>query len=325
MVPIVYIAMKQCLYMFLFDRAKVVHTALKIDHVLVRGLRWIVFFFSTIGIPLTTWWIFFVYWRGRVLVPEGICVQAPESVGGIIAVSTLDFLLSLAMLGLFLAPVVKHMRKIHDDEITPRFHRLVKRNLAVSVTMMVSTLGCLTVMTVEFSIVHSNAHSRATEHLLIWATFFPMFDTILTVVLPHCLTNAWMTPRVRGCCSRLNEEEQGGLVGRQHLAARRFASSNRIRPSPAMFRFTHAAGMDGPMLRKFSPFASSKNKPLKRSPLPMVPPHPPSQPSYPEPADDTFAVSSLDQSLGDKDDNALSIPDEKGIQQLVQQQQERKL
>jgi hypothetical protein len=200
MVPIVYIVMKQCLYLFLSDRANVVLTALRIERRSITVVRWTVVFFASAGIPLGVWWIFFVYWGGRVVVPEGVCAQYPKSVAGIVVVASLDLILSLATLILFVAPLMRHARNIQDDDITPLFHRLIRRNLLVSGAMMFSTCASLVIMTVEFSIANASASAPELDHLQIWATFFPMIDTMLTVVLPHFLTNAWMHTRIQKCC-----------------------------------------------------------------------------------------------------------------------------
>jgi hypothetical protein len=239
MCPLVYITMKQCLYLFLFDRAKVVHNALRIDGLFMRILRWTVYVFSTLGIPALTWWIFILYWRGRVL-HEGICVQYTDNIGGVIAVATLDFVLSLAILSLFIAPMIHHIGKIKNDDITPRFRRLIRRNLTVSITMMTSTIASLTVMTVEFTIAHGSSPDPGLEHLQIWGTFFPMLDTILTVILPHVLDHARMTIDVQNLCyrcSRLTDDANGDQP--QHFASapaagalqKEFRSEALVRPN----------------------------------------------------------------------------------------------
>jgi hypothetical protein len=202
MLPLVYIVLKQCLYLFLFDRAKVVHTALRIENTLIALLRWVIVFFASVGIPLGVWWIFIVYWGGRVVVPEGVCVEYPQSVAGVVVVASIDLVLSLAMLILFIVPLMRHARKVRDDEITPLFRKLIRKNLLVSGAMMCSTCASLTIMTVAFSLANASSSTSQLDTLQIWATFFPMTDTMLTVVLPHFLTNAWMHTKVQTCCSQ---------------------------------------------------------------------------------------------------------------------------
>jgi hypothetical protein len=196
LLPLLYITMKQCLYLFLFDRAKVVHDALKINGHSIRILRWVVFLACTLGVPFLTWWSFILHWRGKVL-PEGVCVEYTVSIAGLCSVAAADFILSFAMLILFLLPVMRHVQRIRDDELSPIFRRTLRRNLWVSSIMLMSTLIALIAMSVQLSVSFGDSPDPSTEHLQIWATFFPLFDTIVTVILPHFLSGAWVPTKLR--------------------------------------------------------------------------------------------------------------------------------
>ena len=129
--------------------------------------------------------------------PERVCLQYAVNMAGIIAVATIDCILSCAMLALFIAPMSRHMRRVRDDELSPLFRRLVRRNLIVSCLMMISTMTSLITMSVELSIAFGENPDPSTEHLQLWATFAPMLDTILTVLLPHTLSSSWVPAVLR--------------------------------------------------------------------------------------------------------------------------------
>jgi len=203
MSPIAYITMKQCLYLFLFDRAKVVHDALKINGKLMQAWRWIVWLSSLVGVPILTWWLFFLFWRSKVL-PEGICVQYATSAAGVASVAAADFVLSLAMLVLFIIPLSTHANKVESLEMTPVFKRLMRRNLIISVMMMASTLVALLFMTVELSVVFGETPDPSLEHLQVWSTFFPLMDSIATICLSHVLSNGWMPLKLRGYLAKID-------------------------------------------------------------------------------------------------------------------------
>ena len=195
--PLVYILTKQFLYLFLFDRAKIVHNALGLNGIKMRMLRWLIFISITVGVPALVWWMFFVYWEARVIAGVGVCVQYTESIGAIVAVASLDFTLSLATLFLFVVPLTKHAKVTHASHSSQQFRRLLRRNLTVSVVLISSTLIALIFMAVELSIVFGDSPDPNLEHMQIWATIFPTIDVFVTVVASHTLTTAWIPSPIR--------------------------------------------------------------------------------------------------------------------------------
>jgi hypothetical protein len=198
MSPIVYITMKQCLYLFLYDRAKIVHEALNLNGKWMKRWRWIVWLSCAVGVPILTWWLFFIFWRSKVL-PEGICVQYFLSTAGVAAVAAADFILSLSLLILFIVPLMKHVQHQHVNSgvSTHVFRRLMCRNLAVSLIMMSSTLAALLAMCIELSTAFGEHPDPSVEYIQIWSTFFPLLDTIVTITMPHFLSNAWLPRKIR--------------------------------------------------------------------------------------------------------------------------------
>jgi hypothetical protein len=195
--PLIYVIMKQFLYLFLFDRAKIVHDALGLNGFKVRMLRWLILLACTTGVPALVWWLFFVYWRSKVLPGVGTCVQFTESVGAIAAVASLDFCLSLAMLILFIVPLTRHAKITEEHHQSTQFKRLLNRNLSISVLLMCSTLFALIFMTVELSIVFGATPDPNLEHMQIWSTIAPEIDTFITVIASHVLTTAWIPHPLR--------------------------------------------------------------------------------------------------------------------------------
>jgi hypothetical protein len=201
MSPIVYISMKQCLYLFLYDRAKVVHSALNLNGKWMRLWRWVVWLSCTVGVPILTWWLFFIFWRSKVL-PEGICVQYFLSTAGVAAVAAADFILSGSLLILFIVPLMKHMQRQQQHVVTKGFEKLMLRNLTVSILMMCSTLTTLLAMCVELTTVFGENPDPSLEHIQIWSTFFPLLDTVMTIILPHFLSTAWIPAKARKYITR---------------------------------------------------------------------------------------------------------------------------
>ena len=194
MIALIYVIMKQCLYLFLYDRAKVVHESLNLQAFSLRVLRTLVFLASTAGVPLVVYWMFFTYWQSKVL-PEGICVQYVSNVGGIIAVASLDFCLSLLMLSLFIAPLLRYSSS--DQVMNKDIGKLVRKNLTISTMMMFSTMSSLIFMSVILNVVFGKNPPNDIEYLQIWSTFAPMIDTIMTILLSHTISTIWIPKSIK--------------------------------------------------------------------------------------------------------------------------------
>jgi hypothetical protein len=188
--------MKQFLYLFLFDRAKIVHSALGLNGIVLRMVRWLIVLASIVGIPLLV--CVYTGARSRVLPETGTCIQYIDSTWAIAVVASLDFVLSMAMLTVFIVPLTKHA---HSDIIVEyqqgkSFHRLIRRNLTLSIILVISTLISLLFMTIERSIVFGSNPDPNLEHLQIWSTIAPEIDTFVTVLGVHLLTTSWIPPPI---------------------------------------------------------------------------------------------------------------------------------
>ena len=88
-----YILEKQFIYLFLYDRAKIVHESLKLKHKLLIFLRWCLFLTITIGVPIFFYWAAWVAFSGEVT-PFGNCIFYSVFPQVIVAFVVSDFFLA---------------------------------------------------------------------------------------------------------------------------------------------------------------------------------------------------------------------------------------
>jgi hypothetical protein len=191
LLPLVYVSMKQCSYLFLYDRAKVVHAALRLNGEKMKALRWTVWLGSTIGIPSLTWWNFFVFWRAKVL-PEAVCVEYFLSTISLVMLVAVDVLFSVALLVMFIVPLIRHVRRPNTTVSKKVFQSVLRSNIVISVIMIVSTITALITMSVELTVNFGKHPNPATEYRQVWVIIAPLTDAIITVVFPHLMTNIWV-------------------------------------------------------------------------------------------------------------------------------------
>jgi hypothetical protein len=196
MLPIVWVIMKQFLYLLFYNRAKLIMHTLKLHAVILKFLRVLIVFLTVIGIPCIVWTLVILYWREKVI-SERICVEYVVSVAGIIAACTSDFIISAIALAIFILPVKRHFCKFRKGEISPALQRLLLRNLIISLLLIVSTLSSLIFMSVMLSAVYGEDPSPKTEYLQIWATVVPLMDACLTIFLSHLLSDIWIPIRIK--------------------------------------------------------------------------------------------------------------------------------
>ena len=100
----------------LLDRAVIVIDALRLRGRRLRQFITLLYLVIVLGIPALFAWLYWVVYRGKVLIPEGNCVfysvQDEESV---LTFGAADVVLNIAMLTLFALPLNQHMRGMAAD------------------------------------------------------------------------------------------------------------------------------------------------------------------------------------------------------------------
>ena len=92
-IALCYVMSKQFVYMFLYDRAKLVHDSLRLNSKWIVALRWLLFITVTIGIPICFYWAAFVAFSG-VVTPFGNCIHFSVYPQIIVAFVVSDFFLA---------------------------------------------------------------------------------------------------------------------------------------------------------------------------------------------------------------------------------------
>jgi len=203
LVTMVYVVMKQFTYLFLFERLKIVHDALNMNMWYLRLVRWTVFLSSALLVGVIFYPLIFVFFRGFVI-PEGPCIQYTTSPFPIILFAISDVGLSTLMLGLFIAPLTQHVKRLVKMDETSKDRQMLmavaRRNLIVSSVMMAVTIAVL------FFMVHSMlvVSTEGFGHLQLLHTVLAANDALVTVSLCHVLTVSWIPTFVSKCFARVH-------------------------------------------------------------------------------------------------------------------------
>jgi hypothetical protein len=104
-------------YIYLLERAIVVHKSLGLKAWWLIYFRKVVALAIILGIPAAFGWSFFLIFDGRVLYPEGCCVQVTSDQTPMLAFALCDIALSGCMLFLFAYPLRKHIKVINAMQV----------------------------------------------------------------------------------------------------------------------------------------------------------------------------------------------------------------
>jgi hypothetical protein len=202
-----YLFEKQGMYLFLYDRAKIVHESLKIERTklkylkLIRTVLWLTL---ALGVPIGLFWSPFIAYTG-VVYPAGNCVFFVIWPVLIIVMIVLDVFLEAGMLLIFLIPLYSHshvmneIKSIKDDNLHHAENmvaKVIRRNIIYSSIALASCLIAATILaTMEWIANGEGAENQA--HLRIWASFSVCFDNLIGVSMMHCMTSGWMSTSCR--------------------------------------------------------------------------------------------------------------------------------
>ena len=195
-VVLLYVVIKQFIYLFLFERVKVVHDALHMKNRKLIAFRWVVFCFATIGIPVAMYPLIFLYFRGSVVIMQngsvGVCVQHAINHAPAFLLAIADLTMSIILLGLFVMPLVGHIRNNVAAD-AKRLYFLAKRNTIVSLIMTLMTFLAMMFLAVygvqpdpsQVQFLHQNT------------SVAQLSDILVCTLLAHTLSSGWLPTSIK--------------------------------------------------------------------------------------------------------------------------------
>jgi hypothetical protein len=196
---ILYMLEKQFLYLFLYDRAKMVHMSLTLGikrDKLLMYLRWMMFLTVTAGIPLTFYWAAFVTFTGSLYILPGDCIYV--SIFPIVPVvfAITDISLAGGMFILFAAPLMRHRRMVKENSpiVGHKLDRLISRNAKLSFIAIASGLIAL-IGLATFN--YLGAENPSMVYLRGWGGFMISWDHTVGLTAAHAMTNAWLPKKLQ--------------------------------------------------------------------------------------------------------------------------------
>jgi hypothetical protein len=185
LMPLGYILEKQFLSLFLYDRAKIVHSAISLGGKrdwYLKMLRWLLFIVLVVGMPLCFYWSPFAAFGGEIR-PEGECIFYTIFPEVPVAFAVADTFLAAGMLLIFIAPLYAHKTEIKSmggSHSAESFQRMIRNNLILSgCAILCGWIGLIGLST--FNWLYDG--TRETEHLPTWGLFVITFDNFLSVIL----------------------------------------------------------------------------------------------------------------------------------------------
>lgn len=231
---LLYCLAKQFMYLFLYERAKIVHDSLQLTtrnawrlH-LFRNLVWLTI---VAGVPVIFYWSAFVAFDGKVTV-DGYCLFYSIYPEVIVAFAASDFVLASSVFVLFVFPLYTHVRQMEQRSGTgngnghnsARFRRVMWHNLEFSCAAMLSAFLCLNAEAVLMCLGRDNGTVNG-YYLIEWGLVAVSIDNCLGIMLLHCMTTAWMPRTIR---SRLGFTRGGGGGGGGGSSSRFTSKQQRL-------------------------------------------------------------------------------------------------
>lgn len=203
------IMVKQFQIIFLYTRAKVVHSALRLSDRRLVMLRWGIFSAATVGVVCVFYPLQFVFISGQVNQDTGVCYMYTTSPVEIVVFATSDVVLSAAMLAMFYIPLNNHARSmlrqqasssrnviaVASSDGNKAIHAVARKNIIGSTLSIGTSFAAVLVFAVILATTPLGIPE--TEHLFLWALFAPGNESYISLVILHLLTNAWMPPRFK--------------------------------------------------------------------------------------------------------------------------------
>jgi len=188
-IALFYVIQKQFLYMFLYDRAKIVHLALSMGRRLDRYmlyLRWVIFHTITVGISISFYWAAWVAFSGSLDIIQGDCIffSIYPVVAILFAIS--DFGLAGGMSILFIGPLIHHRNVMRTNKVnssSPNFARPLERMITVNarlstICVLSGLIGLIGVSTTNFI---ASRDPTSLTYLRAWGAFLVSWDYVLGI------------------------------------------------------------------------------------------------------------------------------------------------
>ena len=192
-----YVLEKQSLYLFLYDRAKIVHDSLSLEESKAKRLHYFRIFLwysIVLGFAISFYWLPFVITFG-VPLSTGQCAYhiVYPFVGIILAVA--DMFLALGMLAIFVFPLYQHSKEIErlavpKNRIKSQLDKVIRRNLVFSVIAIIGTFLSLTALCTLIWIAEVD-NSPRTDNLRFWGLFCISLESVSSVLALHGMTSGW--------------------------------------------------------------------------------------------------------------------------------------
>ncbi|KAH9253220.1 hypothetical protein BASA81_008902 [Batrachochytrium salamandrivorans] len=198
-IPTCWIICKQFVYLFLFERAVVVHKSVELSKVFL-WFRDFVGLLIVFGVGIIFYWGSITLFEGLIYLPEGVCVMSTTATYFIIMFVSCDLVLSAALLFLFIFPLVKHLQGFKrtgmEDQFEDKLHMIMRKNIVLSALVTGSAFVSLVVMLVL--VVEAEKNPGTNQHLIIYAMFAPTLDTVICLTLLLQISDMWK-PRIFKC------------------------------------------------------------------------------------------------------------------------------
>lgn len=183
---VVYLMSKHFILMFLYVRMKIVHDALRLNHLLMKLTRWAVFLSINLGMPFVFYPIAAFVFQG-VVDENGICGQYSISEIGVLFFVVSDFALSSTMLFLFIIPLTKHTRVVPGEKT--QVLKIARRNLIVSLFMHLFSLSTLIFVA---NIASQTPTGGNIGPYVVLSEIVSAFDAFFGVMACHSLCANWV-------------------------------------------------------------------------------------------------------------------------------------
>ena len=197
--------MKMFIYGLLYERMLVVHEALHLNHIFLWSLRWIMFLVIVVGIPSLFLPITTYFFQGYVT-PEGVCIQYSTSSAVLYFVVSVDFIVNVSLLILFIVPLCQHGKQFNESNIifSKKIRKMATKNLIISSLLVTILIACLIYMALD-SVAGSTGEIGAQQLSGLVAGYI---DPTCEVILCHLITSAWIPNFLR----KTNSNNSAGKV-----------------------------------------------------------------------------------------------------------------
>lgn len=231
-----YLSAKQFVYLYLYQRLKIVQKMLQWESCLMKSIRWMIFLPITAGYPIIFYPIEFSMFTGLII--AGFCVQATAVIFPIYLFAAFDLLMNLVLLALFIAPLTKQAQNamVRHRKL---LMKVAKRNLVYSSIMMISTLVYLFYIAINMSQIDFHSNPPTLTVLQALNTGMNAVDTIISISACHAMDTVWIPAWLRTWLHSLFSDHVDDVDSKRRsgrvLMTSLFVKSNGLRVEEEVF------------------------------------------------------------------------------------------